>query len=93
VHNPGADDVTETLHIYLRDLVASISRPVKELRGFQRVTLAAGETRDVTFEITDADLAFPGPDFQPIVEPGEFVAMIGTSSRTIRSARFHRAVS
>ena len=93
IRNPGPREVTETLQFYLRDLVASVSRPVKELRGFERITLAAGESRVVTFEITDADLAFPGPDFQPIIEPGEFEAMIGTSSSTTRSVRFHRAVS
>jgi len=70
--------------------VASVSRPLKELRGYQRVTLAAGESRVVSFRITDADLAFPGRDFQPVVEPGDFEAMIGPSSADLRSVRFTR---
>ena len=90
IRNPGEREVTETLQLYLRDLVASISRPLKELRGFERITLAAGESRIVAFEITDADLSFPGADFLPIVEPGEFEAMVGTSSKTLRTARFTR---
>ena len=88
--NLSAHPATETLQLYLRDLVASVSRPVKELRGYQRVTLAAGESRVVTFEITDADLSFPGPDFKPLVEPGEFEAMIGPNSADVRSVRFVR---
>ena len=90
IQNPGKSEVTETIQLYLCDLIASISRPLKELRGFERVTLTAGELRTVVFEITDADLCFPGADFLPIVEPGEFKVMIGTSSETLRAARFTR---
>ncbi len=90
ISNPGQFPVTETLQLYLRDRVASVSRPVKELRGFQRVTLAAGESRVVSFEITDRDLSFPGLDFKPVFEPGEFEAMVGTSSATLRGVRFTR---
>jgi beta-glucosidase len=81
---------TETVQLYLRDLVASVSRPVKELRGFRRVTLGAGESRVVAFEITDADLSFPGWDFAPVVEPGEFEAMTGPGSADVRKVRFVR---
>lgn len=81
---------TETLQLHLRDLVASVSRPMKELRGFERVTLAAGETRLVSFTITDADLIFPGRDFQPVIEPGIFEVMVGPNSGNVRSARFTR---
>ncbi len=90
ITNPNPHPVTETLQLYLRDLVASVSRPVKELRAYQRVTLAAGETRIVSFEITDADLTFPGRDFKPVVEPGDFEAMIGPSSADLRAVRFTR---
>ena len=90
ITNLSPHPATETPQLYLRDLVASVSRPLKELRGYQRVTLAAGETRVVSFQITDADLAFPGRDFQPVVEPGEFEAMIGPSSAELRSIRFTR---
>ena len=78
------------MQLYLRDLVASVSRPVKELRGYQRVTLAAGESAMVGFEITDADLSFPGRDFKPVVEPGEFEAMTGPDSVDVRAVRFVR---
>ncbi len=90
VTNAGASPVTETLQLYLRDLVASVSRPVKELRGYQRVTLAPGESRVVSFRISDADLAFPGMDFHPVVEPGEFDAMVGCNSAELRKFRFKR---
>jgi beta-glucosidase len=90
ITNLSAHPATETLQLYLRDLVASVSRPLKELRGFQRVTLAAGESRVVSFQITDADLSFPGRDFQPVVEPGDFEAMIGPNSRDLRAVRFAR---
>lgn len=90
VHNSSSHTVTETIQLYLRDPVASVSRPVKELRGFQRVTLEPGERREVSFEITDTDLAFPGQDFLPRVEPGEFIAMVGTSSAETLAVRFVR---
>lgn len=88
--NPGARAVTETVQLYLRDPVASVSRPVKELRGYRRVTMEPGEERTISFVLTDADLAFPGPDFEPIVEPGGFEVMAGLCSRHLRSARFVR---
>ena len=90
ITNTGVHPVTDTLQLYLRDLVASVSRPVKELRGYQRITLDTGESRVVTFEITDAHLSFPGEDFQPVIEPGEFEAMIGTNSADLRAMRFTR---
>ena len=88
VTNTHTHPVTETLQLYLRDLIASISRPVKELRDYQRITLAAGETRVISFPITHQDLSFPGHDYQPIVEYGEFELMIGTSSAELKSLRF-----
>lgn len=88
--NLSAFPATETLQLYLRDCVASVTRPVKELRGYQRVTLAAGESRVISFNLTDADLSFPGEDFQARVEPGEFEAMIGPNSADLRSTRFTR---
>lgn len=90
ITNSGLQTATETLQLYLRDLVASVSRPVKELRGYRRITLAAGESRVVSFPVTDADLAFPGPDFKPVIEPGEFEAMIGPNSVDLRRVRFKR---
>jgi beta-glucosidase len=90
ITNLSAHPVTETIQLYLRDLVASVSRPVKELRGYRRVTLAAGESTVVSFEITDADLSFPGRDFKPVVEPGEFEAMTGPDSVDLKVVRFLR---
>jgi beta-glucosidase len=93
ITNLSDHHATETIQLYLRDLVASVSRPVKELRGYQRVTLAAGESTVVCFEVTDADLSFPGWDFKPVVEPGEFEAMTGPDSVDVRVARFVRVES
>ena len=90
VTNTCTHSVTETLQLYLHDLVATVSRPVKELRGYQRITLAAGETRTIFFPITDQDLSFPGHDYQPVVECGEFEVMIGTSSADLKSLSFWR---
>jgi beta-glucosidase len=90
ITNLSPHPATETLQLYLRDLVASVSRPVMELRGYQRVTLAAGETQVVSFRITDADLSFPGRDFQLVVEPGEFEAMIGPNSAEVQRVKFYR---
>ena len=90
ITNLSNHPASETLQLYLRDLVASVTRPLKELRGFQRITLAGGETRVVTFQLTDADLSFPGPDFKPRVEPGEFEAMVGPNSAELRTVGFMR---
>ncbi|MGL4400055.1 MAG: glycoside hydrolase family 3 N-terminal domain-containing protein [Luteolibacter sp.] len=90
ITNLSAHPVTETVQLYLRDQVASVTRPVKELRGFQRMTLAAGESAVVRFEITDADLSFLGQDFKPVVEPGEFEAMTGPDSADLRGVKFMR---
>jgi beta-glucosidase len=90
ITNIGGLPATETLQLYLRDLVATVSRPLKELRGFERATLAAGETRLVSFTLTDADLSFPGRDFRQVVEPGEFEVMVGPNSRDLMTAKFVR---
>jgi beta-glucosidase len=86
--NCSARTATETLQLYIRDRVASVTRPLKELRGFHRVTLAPGAMERVTFEITEGDLSFPGADFKPVTEPGEFDLMVGPSSANLRAARF-----
>ena len=78
----NASDVAaeEVVQLYVRDLVASITRPVKELKGFRRVHLDAGESVTVDFELHTDDLAFFGRDMKKTVEPGEFHAWIGGSS-------------
>jgi beta-glucosidase len=67
--------------MYVRDVVSSVTRPVKELKGFQKVTLRPGETKTVTFEITPDLLAFYDINMKYLVEPGNFEIMIGNSSR------------
>lgn len=80
VTNHGRHPVTEVVQLYIRDLVGNVTRPVKELKGFQRIDLAPGQSRTVTFRISPADLAFHHRDgsFKP--EPGQFHAWIAGSS-------------
>jgi beta-glucosidase len=84
VRNAGGRAGDEVVQLYLRDEVGSVVRPVKELRGFRRIALAPGETRTVRFGLGPGDLAYPGPDMKPLVEPGIFRAMVGASSSDIR---------
>jgi beta-glucosidase len=81
VTNTGTRAGDEVVQLYIRDEVSSVTRPVKELRGFRRITLAAGATTTVTFDITPADLAFYDIDMAFRVEPGDFRIMVGSSSR------------
>jgi beta-glucosidase len=71
------------VHVFVRDLFASVVPPVKRLRAFRRVTIEAGATETVIFEFPVIDLAFFGPRNYPIVEPGEFEVMIGDQKGTI----------
>jgi beta-glucosidase len=81
VTNTGARRGDEVVQLYIRDVVSSVTRPVKELKGFRRVTLDPGETRTVALPITPDRLAFYDIDLQYRVEPGEFRIMVGSSSR------------
>jgi beta-glucosidase len=81
VTNTGARAGAEVVQMYIRDRVSSVTRPLKELRGFQKVFLAPGETATIELAITPASLAFYDIDMKYVVEPGEFVVMVGTSSR------------
>lgn len=85
VTNSGGRAGDEVVQLYLRDVVASVTRPVKELRGFERITLEPGETRAVTFTLGEDDLRFWNKDMQRVVEPGEFEIMTGTSSADTQS--------
>ena len=78
--NTGKYEATEVVQLYVRDLVGSVVRPVKELKGFQRVTLAPGESRTVSFELPVADLAFWNIDMEYAVEPGDFRLWIAGDS-------------
>ena len=84
VTNTGEYDGDEVVQLYIKDLIASVARPVMELKGFQRIHLKKGETKEVTFEITPELLTMLDVDLNPIVEPGEFRIMIGSSSNDIR---------
>jgi beta-glucosidase len=81
VTNTGARAGSEVVQLYVRDRVSSVTRPVKELKGFRKVRLAPGETETVALPITRAALAFHDLDMRHVVEPGEFDIMVGTSSR------------
>jgi beta-glucosidase len=88
VTNAGDRAGDEVVQLYLRDDVARITRPVKELRRFERITLAPGETRTVTFTLDPEALSYLGPDLQPVVEPGTFTVFAGGNSRDVIEARF-----
>ena len=81
VTNTGTRQGDEVVQMYIRDCFSSVTRPVKELKGFQRVSLQPGETRTVALEITPDLLAFYDLNMNYIVEPGEFEIMVGNSSR------------
>jgi beta-glucosidase len=78
--NTGKYKATEVVQLYVRDLVGSVVRPVKELKGFQRVTLAPGEAQTVKFELPVSDLAFWNIDMEYVVEPGDFQLWIAGDS-------------
>jgi beta-glucosidase len=80
VTNTGNRAGDEIVQLYVRDLVGSVTRPVKELKGFQKILLATGQQQTVRFEIPVQKLGFHGPDMKYIVEPGEFNVWIGPNS-------------
>jgi beta-glucosidase len=81
VTNTGTREGSEVVQMYIRDLVSSVTRPVKELKGFKRIWLQPGETKTVALEITPESLAFYDIHMKYVVEPGEFEIMVGNSSR------------
>ena len=83
--NTGGREATEVVQLYIRDREASVSRPKKELKGFQRVTLKAGESRVVKFEITEDLLGYYNNELQWVVDKGEFDLMVGPDSRHLQS--------
>lgn len=87
VTNNGDYDGDEIVQLYVRDLVASISRPVEELRGFERVHLAKGESKTVSFTIGKEQLQFYTAEGKTAIEPGDFDIMIGPNSRDVKKVR------
>jgi beta-glucosidase len=88
VTNTGKLDGEEVVQLYIRDLVGSITRPLKELKGFQKINFKAGETKTVTFTISVNDLKFYNSDLKFVAEPGDFKVFIGGNSRDVKEADF-----
>lgn len=88
VKNTGNYDADEIVQLYIRDLVGSVSRPVKELKGFERISLKKGESKTVTFTIDAELLKFYNSELNFVCEPGEFNIMIGPNSRDVKTASF-----
>ncbi|MFO0810600.1 MAG: fibronectin type III-like domain-contianing protein [Gemmataceae bacterium] len=86
VANTGPRAGDEVVQLYIRAEVSRATRPVMELKGFQRITLAPGERRVVTFELRPEHLSYHGPDMKRVVEPGRFRIMVGGSSNGVKSA-------
>ena len=88
VTNAGAKDGKEVAQLYIRDVVGTSTRPVKELKGFQKVELKAGESKTVSFDITVNDLKYYNYDLKYVAEPGDFKVFIGGNSRDVKEANF-----
>jgi beta-glucosidase len=91
VTNTGNYNGEEVVQLYTRDLVGSITRPVKELKGFQKIYLNKGESKEVRFTIKADDLKFYDAGLKYVAEPGEFKLFIGSNSRDVREAGFRLA--
>jgi beta-glucosidase len=89
VTNAGSVTGKEVVQLYIRDLVGSITRPVKELKGFQKIELKAGETKTVSFNITPEDLKFYNADLKYDWESGDFEIMIGTNSSDVKKVKIN----
>lgn len=87
VSNTGKMAGEETVQLYIGDPVASITQPVKKLKGFQKIYLEPGEMKAVSFNITQDDLMFYDNDLKKVFEPGEFIIYIGTNSRDLQEGR------
>ncbi|MEJ8768369.1 beta-glucosidase BglX [Prevotella sp. HCN-7019] len=85
VTNTGSRDAYEVVQLYMRDPVASVVRPVKELKGFSRVMLKAGESKEVVLDITEKELSYYNAEGRQVFEPGKFDIMLGHDSRSLQS--------
>jgi beta-glucosidase len=88
VSNIGDVDGRETVQLYIRDLVGSITRPVKELKAFKQIDLKKGESKIVEFELTAKDLAFYNRDLHFVAEAGDFKLFVGGDSVSVKEADF-----
>jgi beta-glucosidase len=89
VRNTGSRDGDETVQLYVHQLVGSVTRPIKELKAFERVSLAAGETKTVTFTLTPETFRMWNIEMQRVVEPGAFELMVGSNSVDLKTAVLH----
>lgn len=88
VKNVGDREGTEVVQLYIQDLFASVARPVKELKAFKKVTIPAGEAKQVTFQLSANDLAFYNIEKEWKAEPGDFKVFVGTNSRDTKETNF-----
>src|ERR1043165_1909237 len=88
VTNTGNYDGEETVQLYIQDLVGSVVRPVKELKGFQKIFLKKGERKQVSFTIDIDKLKFYNDQLKYIYEPGDFKIYIGSNSQDVKEAAF-----
>ena len=88
VTNSGDVDGEEVVQLYTRDMVGSVTRPVKELKGFDKISLAAGESRSVEFTLEPSDLAFHRQDMSYGAEAGSFKVFVGGNSEELLEADF-----
>ncbi|MFT5714086.1 MAG: beta-glucosidase [Flavobacterium sp.] len=88
VTNSGDYDGKEVVQMYIRDLVGSVTRPIKELKGFQKIDIKKGETQMVTFDITIETLKFYNSELQFAAEPGIFEVFVGSNSDTVNKINF-----
>ena len=86
--NTGKRDGKEVVQLYVRDESASITRPVKELKGFEKIALKPGEGKEVVFDITDEQLGFYDNRMNFVVEKGDFTFMVGTNSRDVDAVSY-----
>ena len=82
IQNTGNYPGEEVVQLYIRDLVSSVTRPVKELKGFQKVFLKKGEKKTLSFTLTPNDLSFYNKNMEWVIEPGDFEIFIGGDSDT-----------
>jgi beta-glucosidase len=86
VTNTGGYDGEETVQLYIRDMVASVTQPVKELKKFQKVWLKKGESREVSFRLTTEDLKYVNSDLRWVYDAGAFKIFVGGNSRDVVEA-------
>ena len=89
VTNKGTFMAMEVVQLYIRDMYASITRPVKELKGFQKINLNPGEAKTVRFKLTSSDLSFYDNSGKKLIEPGDFDVFVGTNSEEVLTSKFY----